>query len=86
MWYDLTYVLEKGLNYKYKNIQEETVFFNRIYMYYTTLSRYLVLWLHEAYFIMPIVAQVSDVARGPLVILPFWKADLLELFQPKKWF
>lgn len=39
----------------------------RIYMYFTTLSRFFVLWLHLADFTMPHVAHVCNEAQGHLV-------------------
>lgn len=68
MWRDYNVIpLEKGTYYKYKKLQGPDFFLYRIYRYYTTLFRYVVSWLHKADFIMSIVAQVSDVALGPLV-------------------
>lgn len=45
--------------------QRFDIYLYRIDMYlYTTLSSYFVLYLHNADFIMPIFAQVSDVVHG----------------------
>lgn len=56
-------LLEQGLNFKKLGYPREIIFYlYRIYNYYI-----LYLWFHEADYIIPIVAQMSDVAHGPIV-------------------